>query len=228
MTSMPSGHPSRWSTLRRRAMRVRLDFEISIWRQGWIWPVVALLAIIAGVAALSAHLDLQRDSAELRQDEQLLRDTRLAAEQQAMKGRGANVEINARATSNSEKQAALMAVLGPRSLSAEQVQRLYEIAGQSQVAIAQADFQVSGQGNAIERLQIDIPTKAGYPQLRRFLQAMLIALPNASLDKLSFKRNQVGDAQVEARVYLSLWFAAPAQARSGDIVPTAHTMETRP
>lgn len=228
MTSMPSGHPSRWGGLRRGTVRGRLDFEISIWRRGWIWPVVAVLVILAGGAALSAHLDLQRDSAELRQDEQLLGDTRLAAEQQAAKGRGTNAEFNARASSNSEKQATLMAELRPRSQADEQVQRLYEIAGQAQVTITQADFQMSGQGNAIERLQIDIPTKAGYPQLRRFLEALLVALPNASLDKLSFKRNQVGDAQVEARVYLSLWYVGPVQTRSGDIIPTAPAVETRP
>jgi Tfp pilus assembly protein PilO len=52
----------------------------------------------------------------------------------------------------------------------------------------------------LDRFRITLPIKGSYTQVRKFIAAALASAPALSLESVSFKREKVGDGQVEARV----------------------------
>ncbi len=62
---------------------------------------------------------------------------------------------------------------------------------------------------AVRRLQIGLPLRGDYRQLKRFVGAVLVAAPGVSLDQLTLKREAAGDGRLDAMVWLSLWQAVP-------------------
>lgn len=196
------------SSLGGRAALWRVQIEVMLWRHGGLWlPVVAMWIGLA-VASPATHYLLDAEQAELTNDQQEV--DRLQA---ALKTRAAR--LAGETSVEADPAQALAAVLIRHDESGEQVQRIYRLAAANQVTVAQADFQLDGDTSGIERLQISIPTKASYPQLRRFLEACLRELPNASLDRLALKRGQVGETSVEVKVHLSLWLRAARRPGAG-------------
>jgi hypothetical protein len=55
------------------------------------------------------------------------------------------------------------------------------------------------------RYRIVLPVKGTYGQVRRFITAATTAIPGLVLDDLNLQRQTVAEAQVEARVHLSLF-----------------------
>jgi hypothetical protein len=206
--SAPMPKQPAYLVMQRLAVRARVAVEIALWRHGRLWAVFAGLLLAVGGVAGGARWSLAQDAEQLRHERETLAERQRAAAQRETSAAQAAVGSSLRADSDAEKRAQLLAVLPPREQVAEQVRRLYQLAAQQQVLIAQADFQSSADASGVERLQVSIPAKAPYPQLRRFVESSLRALPNASLDRLSFKRNQVGETEIEVRVYLSLWLRA--------------------
>jgi len=201
--------------------RARLRAEIFFWRHGWLWAVVLLLSVTGACVWLGGRWVIARDDAQMREDILALRVSRDEAERLSRSGARDSGEMTASLESDADRSLALAAVLSPREQADEQIRQIYRLAADLQVKIEEATFHSDGEGRDIQRLKIDIPTKANYPGLRRFVEAVLVALPNASLDRLSFHRDQVAQAQVEARIYLSLWLKPAAEAvRSGASAPS--------
>ena len=63
-------------------------------------------------------------------------------------------------------------------------------------------------GERLARYQIILPVQGAYPQLRAFIDDVLLAVPAASLDEITLQRENVTDAQLEARVRLTLYLGA--------------------
>ena len=55
-------------------------------------------------------------------------------------------------------------------------------------------------GGEIARYDLEFPVKAGYPDIRSFIDHTLAAVPAASLGKLRIERKAVGDAVVSADI----------------------------
>jgi hypothetical protein len=53
---------------------------------------------------------------------------------------------------------------------------------------------------AIAHYELEFPVKAGYPEIRTFINRTLTAVPAAVLDKLHLERKAVGDQQVNADI----------------------------
>ena len=53
--------------------------------------------------------------------------------------------------------------------------------------------------------QVNLPVKGSYGAIWQFAMAALRAIPFASLDDISFKRDSIGQSGVEARVRLTLY-----------------------
>jgi hypothetical protein len=190
------------TTVRRSIARLRIAIEIALWRHGWLWIVAAALWV--AVACMAMMIRIQSDTADTRHALQGLEDA-------SPDGRGGlrTAGSSAKPDVGGQPAANLDSVLVARDRSGDEVRRIYEIADQQQVPISQAGFQSEVDPAGIERLQITIPTTAGYPQLRHFLELCLLALPNLSLDRFRVGRSQVGSAQVEVQLHLSLWLRAP-------------------
>lgn len=196
------------ASLADRAALWRVQIEVMLWRHGGLWVLVAAMWIgLAAAWPVARHL-LDAEQSGLTNEQQELGQLQAALKKRAV-GPGADAPIEA------DPAETLASVLVGHDESGEQVQRIYRLAAANHVAVAQADFQLDGDAAGIERLQISIPTKAGYPQLRRFLEASLRELPNASLDRLALKRSQVGETDVEVKVHLSLWLRTARRPGAG-------------
>jgi len=205
---------------RNLVAKTRLVLELALWRRGGMWALAALLLMVAGGVALAARLAIGHDLMQLQQERLKLEKLLQASRQPVVSDPDADARSGAVPLTTEQKRAALDSVLASREEVSEQVRRIYKLATQQRVEIAKADFRSDADGESLERVQMVIPAKAAYPQLRRFLEAVLRDLPNASLDRLSFKRNQVGDTEIESRVYLSLWLRA-SSSKGGRSLPMA-------
>ncbi|NHZ83834.1 hypothetical protein F2P44_31880 [Massilia sp. CCM 8695] len=99
--------------------------------------------------------------------------------------------------------------LPPAARADAAVQRLFVLAAENGLTIAQADYRRQETGR-VGRWQVQMPATGTYPQVRRFLRAAQ-AIPGLSLDELGIHRAATG-AGVEARLLLSVWFSVDAPA----------------
>ncbi|NQW81938.1 MAG: hypothetical protein HQ445_12285, partial [Polaromonas sp.] len=63
------------------------------------------------------------------------------------------------------------------------------------------------------RYRVRLPLLGSYLQIRAFVEHSLLAMPLASLDELSLRREAVGSDEVEAGLVFSFHLAYPAQAQ---------------
>jgi hypothetical protein len=62
----------------------------------------------------------------------------------------------------------------------------------------------------IHTYQVSLPVKGSYRAVWQFAMLALRAIPFASLDELSFRRDAIGQADVEARLRLTLYLSGAA------------------
>ena len=55
------------------------------------------------------------------------------------------------------------------------------------------------------RYEIVLPVHGTYPQVRVFLAQVLTKIPHLALQSVSFERQKVGDAMIEANIRLTLY-----------------------
>ena len=93
--------------------------------------------------------------------------------------------------------------LPPAQQAPQAVQRLFALAAEHGVQVSLAEYRRNDSA-AAGRLQVQLPARASYPQLRRFLRAAQ-AIPGLSVDELSMHRDPASG--VEARLLFSVWYA---------------------
>ncbi len=94
----------------------------------------------------------------------------------------------------------------------EMLRRLHTIAADRGLALEQAAYRpVADPQGRVVRYQIVLPAKAAYPQVRRFLAQATRDLPALAVDGVTFQRQQVGEASLEAQIKLTLFVLADAQ-----------------
>jgi hypothetical protein len=180
------------------AWRVRL--QITLWRHGWAWPsafVLALLAVALEVAVSQpARAALAATQAELARASSA-GDARRATEP----------------ASELEQVAGLRTALRGSAEPAELVQRMAALADAEQIALPRGEYQQQvHRATEVTQVQVSQSLRASYPQLRRYVEAVLRAIPNASLDQVSARRDNVGQSQLDVRLRWSLWTQRPAAA----------------
>lgn len=62
---------------------------------------------------------------------------------------------------------------------------------------------------------VRLPVKGGYLALRIFCEQVLLTLPYASLDEISFKRRAAGETDLDARLHFTLYLAGPPDYAAG-------------
>jgi hypothetical protein len=184
---------------------LRTATEIALWRHGWAW---LLAAVLAGIAALGYLAVLQPSRQVLGAAQRELAEQRKGPEAPPP-GSSSNHALD----SQQQRLQALRAALSPSQNTGELVRRMVALAQAEQINLAQSDYQQQvNKGIGVTRVQISQPVRASYPQLRRYVEAVLQAIPNASLDQVMAKRDSVAQAQVEARLKWSLWSYAATES----------------
>ena len=100
------------------------------------------------------------------------------------------------------------ASLGEARYAEQQVRTLFGLAAKSGLTLSQGEYK-SGRDKAagVSTYQITLPVKGSYKAIWQFGMLALRAIPFASLDEISFRRESVGEPVVEARVRLTLYLA---------------------
>ena len=113
----------------------------------------------------------------------------------------------------SENLAHFYAVLGQQRHAEQQVKQLFDLAAKNGLLLAQGEYK-SGYDKAsrVATWQVTLPLKGSYAAVWQFALQALRAMPFASLDELSFRREQIADTQLEARLRLTFYLADSAGA----------------
>lgn len=90
------------------------------------------------------------------------------------------------------------------------LERIYAVAASEQLTLQHGEYSGAEIPDArLVRYRLVLPLQGGYLQIRHFISAATAAVPGLVLDDLSLQRHNVGDAQLAARVQLSLYLAKP-------------------
>lgn len=112
------------------------------------------------------------------------------------------------AKSAPDNLAAFYASLGQRRYAEEQVKTLFALAARNGLTLAQGEYKRGYDRDArVYTYQVSLPVKGSYQAIWQFALGALRAIPFAALDDIGFRRDAIGDAQVQARVRLTLYLA---------------------
>ena len=98
--------------------------------------------------------------------------------------------------------------LGEQRYAEQQVKTLFSIAAKSGLALSRGEYKSAYDANArLHTYQVTLPVHGTYREVWQFALSALMAIPFASLDEISFKRDKITDHAIEARVRLTLYLA---------------------
>ncbi len=85
---------------------------------------------------------------------------------------------------------------------------MFGIAAKSGLSLSRGEYKGAYDANGrMHTYQVTLPVKGSYRDVWQFALAALMAIPFASLDEISFKRENINDPAIEARVRLTLYLA---------------------
>ncbi|MGA8146362.1 MAG: hypothetical protein WB870_02145 [Gallionellaceae bacterium] len=176
--------------------RIALQARIVVTRIGLI-PGVIAISILLGAAP---WIWLAMNSRDQEQQELALAQAR-----QALSAPSAS-DVAAQGSVAEQNLRKFYAVLGDRSETEQSLKTLFAIAAQTGISLDQGEYQWQVEKNSSTyRYQILLPVKGSYSAIRRFCEKTLQALPFASLDELSFKRESIGEDELDANLRFALY-----------------------
>lgn len=110
--------------------------------------------------------------------------------------------------SSNENLVRFYEALGEQRYAEQQVKTLFGLAAKAKLSLSQGEYKGAFERNArLHTYQVTLPVKGSYGDVWQFGLMALRAIPFASLDEISFKRESIGEPQVEARLRLTLYLA---------------------
>lgn len=178
--------------------RLRTNAEIAFWRYGWIWLLTCIALL---VAATVRTWWLPQQLHELAAEKQILKQS---------KSEQARRRTDSATSTQPDGEEAVLTQLRQHSYSDTEltsvVRSISQIAKAKGVLLAQSEFQTSSEGHGgLRQVQLTLPVRATYPQLRLFVEEVLRQHHGVSLDQLGLKREAVAQSQVDIRLKLSIW-----------------------
>ena len=177
----------------------RLWFSLALRRHG-VLPWLALA--VAGIAALLHGVLLPRAETALAME----RAARDALRRDVAAPAAARLALTAGGDSLKTRHDAFNALLVPRSEATRQIEALFAQAARGKLALARAEYkwaQVPDGG--FRTLEVVLPLKAPYPQVRQFVDRLLASLPAAALLEAGFRRDGVASSSLDARLRIMVY-----------------------
>lgn len=110
--------------------------------------------------------------------------------------------------SPNENLALFYDTLGERRYAEQQVKTLFGLASKAGLVLSQGEYKGAfDQNGRFHTYQVNLPVKGSYGAIWQFGMLALRAIPFASLDEISFRRESIGEPAVEARVRFTLYLA---------------------
>jgi len=175
------------------------DVQVFLWRFGWVWPLAAVACVLALVLFLAVGPASDALAAA---------QTQVA---QSVRARQASPAPVPPASEGQQLEAIRATLLGPGEPT-ELIRRMGELAAAEQITLAQGEYvrQVHAETGLVV-LHVTQPVKAGYPQVKRYVESVLRQMPNVSLDQVSARRDTVAQSQLDVRLRWTFWIQ-PAQS----------------
>jgi hypothetical protein len=159
-----------------------------------------LVLVMAGALAWTLNAVWAMERAQAAWDAQAKRHAQVAAAPDPVP---APVQAPAQATDNLD---AFYGALGARGSAEQQVRTLFGLATKSGLVLRQGEYKPGYDRNAqVYTYQVNLPVKGSYAAIWQFAMAALRTIPFASLDEITFHRDAIGDATVDARLKLTLY-----------------------
>ena len=110
------------------------------------------------------------------------------------------------ATLDSQRYRSFQARLAAPADRATLLKQVFAHASAAGIPLAQGDYALIAEPEGgYDRLQIMLPLKGTYPQIRAFVDGMLEEIPAISLDEISFRRDSIKSTNIEVRLRLTLY-----------------------
>jgi hypothetical protein len=169
---------------------LRLQFEIAYWRFGWRLPA-ALLALVLGLLIWLLWVPVQLSAASRAQ-------TKLESAEREVSGGGA-------VRMQEPPLHAFRRILLPQAQTTEQLRMIFQLASDAGLTVSQVDMRRQPDAaGAYSQLQIVLPVRGDYLNIKQFLASLLKSMPALAIDQVLLKREQVGVGPVEAQLSLSV------------------------
>lgn len=90
----------------------------------------------------------------------------------------------------------------------EAIDRIYSLARSEKINLARGEYSLGVDPKThLARYQILLPLRGTYPQIRRFLHALLGQLPALVLEDIDLQRKRIGDSELTGRVRMTLYLS---------------------
>lgn len=162
------------------------------------WPGALGIGVLLATAALFVWVVLP---AQLQVE--ALREHTAALRAGAAQGGGLRVAAQ---PSPAEQLAAFYAAFPEEPSSPHWIGKIAATAKRSGLSLDQGEYRLSRDTvGKLARLQITLPVRGDYGQIRRFLASASADIPTAALEQVQFERQKVGDTEVDAKIRLVLY-----------------------
>lgn len=117
--------------------------------------------------------------------------------------------------------------LGERKYVEEQLKTIFAIAKKQGLVLAQGEYKASFERNGqFYKYQILLPVKGQYGVIRQFCEQVLLAIPFAALDELNFKRDNISNRVLEAKLRFTLYLGQPSSGSAATEPPATGNPST--
>ncbi|MFZ6680641.1 hypothetical protein [Undibacterium sp. Tian12W] len=115
---------------------------------------------------------------------------------------------------NLQRLDAFYELLGEKKHVEQQVKTILYLANEAGVSLKAGEYQLAeNSAGKFFTYKVQLPVKGSYLQIRKFAEQVLLTIPFASLDEISFKREVINGTTIESKmiftIYVSATIAAP-------------------
>lgn len=199
-----------------------LQARLALTRFGWINNIAGALIVLAIAAWLWGIPYLRTQT-----------NAPMQALERAQKSLASTDSHPTEATTSlpEERLAAFYDVLGDKRYVEQQVKTLFAVAAKSGLILNQGEYKSSlEKGTHTTTYQMILPVKGQYQAIRKFCEQTLLAIPFASLDEINFKRDDITNSTLEAKLHFTLYLSdtAATEPASTGIRAASSDKESRP
>ncbi|MEG0858716.1 MAG: type 4a pilus biogenesis protein PilO [Pseudomonas sp.] len=88
------------------------------------------------------------------------------------------------------------------------IDRIYSLAKAERISLARGEYALGVDPKTqLARYQILLPVRGSYPQIRRFVHALLGQLPALVLEDVDLQRKKIGDSELTGRLRMTLYLS---------------------
>ena len=88
------------------------------------------------------------------------------------------------------------------------IDKIYALAAQERITLSRGEYSLGVDPKThLARYQILLPVRGSYPQLRRFLHALLGQLPAVVLEDVELQRKTIADTELTGRIRMTLYLS---------------------